>query len=91
MIEANKAVSGWKDTEWWERVPGYFAFIGAWIFMVYPNVQDLVMFGYYAFYDFGSTIGIYVEDHENGWTIFAIAQAVLSLITLGYYIYIFVA
>ena len=49
------------------------------------------MLGYYVFYDFGSEIGIYIEDHENGWTFYAILQAIWALSAFGFYIFIFVA
>ena len=66
-------------------------FITMWGFMLYPPIQDLVFIGYYAFYDFGSSVGIYVEDHENGWTYFAAIQAVLAVLTILYYIYLVIA
>lgn len=80
-----------KEVEIWEMVPGYIVFSIMWMFMFYPTIQDLVLFAYYSFYDFGSSVDIYVEDHENGWTMFAFIQFGMALGTIAYYIYLLVA
>ena len=59
--------------------------------MFYPLISDIVMFSYYAMYDFGSSVDIYVWNHETGWTYFAIIQFALSVGTIGFYIWVFVA
>ena len=79
------------EPEWWEVTPGYIAFVILWMCLFYPPVQDIVLLGYYIFYDMGSSVGIYVEDHENGWTYWAIGEGALGVLTIIYYIYILIA
>jgi len=62
-----------------------------WVAMLYPDVSDIVMFCYYSMNDFGSAIDLYVWNHENGWTYSAIIQFALSVGTVGFYVWVFVA
>lgn len=62
-----------------------------WALMFYPNVQDIIMFCYYAMYDFGSSVDIYVYDKENGWFYSAVISFGLAVGTIGFYIWVFIA
>jgi hypothetical protein len=62
-----------------------------WGLLFCPPIYDVVLLGYYFFYDMGSAVDIYVEDHNNGWTYWAVGQGVMAVGTIAYYIYILVA
>ena len=74
------------EPEWWQLAPGYIVYFFMYSFLYYPPTQDIVLFAFYFFYDFGSATDIYVEDHENGWTFWASIQGGLAVLTVAYYI-----
>jgi hypothetical protein len=80
-----------RDVEVWEMVPGYIVFTLMWLYFFYPPIQDIVILGFYLFYDTGSTLDIYTEDHETGWFYWAIGQGALSIGTIAFYIYMIIA
>ena len=54
-----------------EVLVSYITFVLAFAVLCVPGAYDIMLFVYYVMYDFGSSVDIYVEDHENGWTIWA--------------------
>ena len=77
---------------WWQVTPGYIIFVGLWASFFYPPLQDIALLVYYFVYELiGSTDDVYIENHLNGWTIWAIGEGALSVGTIAYYIYLFIA
>lgn len=71
-----------------EVVVFYILLAMMWLIMLAPPIYDIVLFIYYAVYDFGSSIDVYVEDHLSGWTVWVIAQCIFSVLTIVFYGYI---
>ena len=67
-------------------------FVLMWLSFFYPPLQDMALLIYYFVYELiGSTEDVYIENHLNGWTIWALGEGALSIGTIGYYVYLLVA
>lgn len=65
-------------------------YVGMWGILYVPGLYDTVIFIMYALYDFGSAWELYLEDHLTGWSYWAIASFVWSLIHMTYITFLLV-